>query len=220
MSNDSDQPAGQQGITDATSQFNVRAFQITQALGAARTMIPVKVIAIHGGGLGPAGTVDVMPLVKQMDGLSKTQSHATIYGLPYTRLQGGLNAIINDPIVGDIGTVVVADRDISSVKANSGEANPGSFRRFSLSDGVYHGAILIKGTPNQYVMFTATGIKIADKNGNIIEMKSGCINVTTAEFRVNGKVIAGYGTGDQVGLQSHTHSDPQGGTVPAADPGT
>jgi hypothetical protein len=172
-----------------------------------RTAVVVKIMGVDGTNdtLAPVGTVDAMPLVKQMDGAGKCFSHGTIFSLSYVRMQGGTNAIICDPKVGDLGLAVICDRDISSVKANKGEANPGSRRKFSLSDGVYIGGML-NGMPEQYVFFTPTGMKLADKNGNVIEMKVGSIDVTTAAFRVNGAIIAGFGTADQVGLQTHIHA--------------
>jgi hypothetical protein len=132
--------------------------------------------------------VDVMPLVSQVDGNNNTQRHGVVYGLPYFRIQGGANAVICDPVVGDIGYVVVSDRDISSVKSNAakitGSANPsssnqvtpGSSRRNDLADGVYVGGIL-NATPKQYIQFTATGITIADMNGNQIIMGPGSVNI-------------------------------------------
>src|ERR1700730_14670284 len=65
------------------------------------------------------------------------------------------------------------------------QANPGSLRKFDLSDGVYVGGIL-NGTPTQYVESTATGINIVDKNGNQIQMLPGSVNIVTTSFTVNG----------------------------------
>lgn len=162
---------GQQGTTDATSGHNVRQFQIKQALARVRTMVPVKVLAVHGGGLGPPPTVDVQPMVNMTDGLGNATPHGTIYNIPVARNQGGSNAIICDPKVNDVGTLVVADRDISSLKANKGaQSNPGSFRRFDLADGVYHASILSQATPNQVFQFTDDGVTVADMNGNKVAL--------------------------------------------------
>src|SRR5439155_20845185 len=85
--------------------------------------------------------------------------HGVVNGLPYVRMQGGKNAIILDPQVGDIGLAVFCDRDISSVQAARDFANPASSRRSDMADGVYIGGLL-NAIPNQYVMFTDAGIKI------------------------------------------------------------
>lgn len=158
---DGDKDIGQQGITSGNSQFNAVAFIVRQALGRMQTATVVKVVKVAPGDdpVGPVGTVDVLPLVNQTDGNGNVQKHVTVYGLPYSRIQGGTNAVIMDPKVGDLGIAVFASRDISSVKANKGQANPGSRRRYDLSDGMYIGGIL-NGTPTQYVRFHGEGIDI------------------------------------------------------------
>jgi hypothetical protein len=161
--------AGQLGLSDAATDFNKHDSQIWRVLAKVRTVVPVKVMAVHvdSDGLAPVGFVDAQPAVNQMDGAGNTYPHDTVYSLPYFRLQGGTNAVICDPQVGDIGAALICDRDISSVKANKGIANPGSRRRFSLPDGLYLGGFL-NGTPTQYFRFTANGIEIVDANGNTV----------------------------------------------------
>lgn len=177
---------GQQGTFDASHIHSIIQFYIKQELGNTRTSVPVKVIAVHGGGVGAPPTVDVQVMTKQSDGVGNTSSHSTIYGIPVARNQGGANAIINDPVVGDYGHMVVSDRDISSVKKNGGaESNPGSYRRHDLADGVYHAAILNTGNPSQYIQFTSGGVRIFDKNGStVIESKSDRIIVNPASSAI------------------------------------
>jgi hypothetical protein len=220
---------GQQGTFDGTSDHNVIEFIVRQMLGRVRTGVPVKVIAVHGGGVGPAPTVDVQVLVNQIDGVGNQTPHGTIFGIPVLRIQGGANAVICDPVANDIGWLSIGDRDISAVKANKGkQSNPGSYRRHNLADGVYIGAILNPAAPTQYVQFTTTGLKIADKNGNIIEMKSGEIDITSTKVSINGdlavsgaitaggEITAGSGGGGSVTLQQHKHT---GNNIPPT-PGT
>lgn len=189
--------AGQQGIPDGASPFNVMTAIIAGALGRVRTMALVKVVAVtNEGGLSPVGFVDVLPLVKQVDGVGNATPHGTIFNLPYFRLQGGSNAVIMDPQVDDVGIAVVADRDSSSVKSTKAEATPGSKRRFSLADGVYVGGIL-NGAPEQYVRFTDDGMILADKNGNVLSMESGKIAATTTVFEIDGALhVTGQSTFD------------------------
>jgi hypothetical protein len=166
---------GQQGLTDASSEHNAREFQIAQALGKVRTGVPVKIIAVHGGGVGAAPTVDVQPMVNQIDGDGNMTAHGTIFGIAVSREAAGDGAIINDPVVGDVGHMVISDRDISSHKANAGaQSNPGSYRRHDLADGVYHRAMYPKSaTPKQYVWFQpGVGITISDSNMNVITMSA------------------------------------------------
>ncbi len=208
---------GLRGVSSSSGQYNADQFQIDQALRSVRTSIPVEVVSVIGGGAGSLPTVDVRPLINQIDGVGNQTPHGIIHGIPAIRMHGGGNAIICDPAAGDVGVIIVSDRDISSFKASGGsQANPGSRRFHSMADGIYIGSI-VTGASDQAVQFTATGVKIFDKNGNIIEMAAGAITVT-GNLHVTGQVIAGYGGADQVGLQTHTHSQaPDSGGNTEAD---
>jgi hypothetical protein len=191
--------SGQQGPNDSSSEFNKICFVIRQMIAQLDTMKLVQVQAVHGGGgtIAAAGTVDVLPLVNQIDGSGVSTPLGKVYGIPWWRLQGGNGAVICDPAVDDIGYVVCADRDISNVKATQQQSNPGSFRKFNIADGIYTGGCL-NGAPTQYVVFTAQGIKIVDLNGNMISMTSSGFTVTTApggDFVVNG-----------ISVTKHTHA--------------
>jgi hypothetical protein len=165
---------GQKGLVDDSSSLNVMQFAIRQALQKHRTVVHVVVKAVHGGGVGPAPTVDVQPLVNMTDGQGNAAPHGIISGIGTTRNQGGSGAIINDPRPGDIGVVVVGDRDSSALRANKGKAsNPGSRRMGNLADGTYIGATINPANPDQAVQFTETGLRIFDKNGNVLMMDAG-----------------------------------------------
>jgi phage baseplate assembly protein gpV len=154
---------GYRGSADATSggsDFNAQTFLIWQVLAGISTAKLVKVINVtNSGGLAPVGFVDVQPLVNQLDGYGLAVEHGTVYNLPYFRLQGGTNAVILDPQVGDIGAAIICDRDISAVKSTKAQANPGSKRKFDAADGLYLGGYL-NGVPQQYVQFSSAGIAI------------------------------------------------------------
>jgi hypothetical protein len=230
----SDTYAGQLGAPGTNSLMALADFVARQALGLIHTATPVKIIAVHGGGVGPAPTVDAQPLVNMVDGLGKHSTpHDTVYGLLTTRVQGGLSVIINDPKVGDIGWMTTAHRDISKVKETAAAADPDSFRRFSPSDSCYQGATINKGTPTDYIhhlpdggfefvdrfgnkiVMNASGIKLTDCNGNVIDMTSGSIATTTPNLTNTQEIQAGVGGDDSVGLQTHVHP----GTAPPT-PGT
>lgn len=211
---------GQQQPSDSNSHFNAVAFLVRQMTARMMTMKLVQIVDVHSNGaVAAAGTVDVLPLVSQIDGNGNVSQQGTVFGIPWYRLQGGKNAVICDPQKGDIGYVDVSDRDISAVKTNRKASAPGSFRRFDIADGVYVGGLL-NDAPDQYLVFTDTGIKLADKNGNVIEMKSGSIAFTTALLTVNGRVVAGFGTVDQVELQTHKHPTAATGAPSPPTPGT
>lgn len=169
---------GQQQPWDGDSDLNAVAFLVRQIVAEIDTMKLVQVQVVHGGGLAPPGTVDVLPLVTQIDGSGNSTPHGTVYGIPWSRLQGGKNAIICDPQVDDIGYVVAADRDTSNVRASRKQATPGSRRRHDIADGVYAGWCL-NVAPDQYLQFTATGIRLVDKNGNSAELSDAGVTVVS-----------------------------------------
>lgn len=194
MADDQQGFSGQWQPNSDTSDFNATVFLIRQVLGLVSTATLVQVKAVtNEGAVSPVGTVDVLPLVNLIDGLGNATKHVTIYKLPYFRLQGGQNAIILDPQVGDLGIAIFSDRDISAVKANKAQSNPGSRRRFDMADGLYIGGFL-NGVPNQYVQFSTAGISLIDVNGNKIEMTSAGIKMTDA----NGHIIEMKSTGVEI----------------------
>lgn len=204
----SPQAAGQQQVTTTHDDYNVLVFAIAQYLTKVQTATLVKVVACsNDGGLSPVGTVDVQPLVNMRGGTGTIVPHGQVFGLPYLRVQGGANAVIIDPEPGDIGIAVFASRDISSVKANKAQANPGSFRTFDWADGLYLGGVL-NGVPTQFVQFEAAGITI--KSPTKITLLAPEIDMTTSGVvNINGAIVSSAGeVTDALGkvLGTHVHS--------------
>lgn len=148
----------------ATIQFVVQ--QLMQGMATA-TLVRVMACT-NAGGVVPVGTVDVQLLVDQVTGDGETVPHGTVFKAPYSRYQGGQNAVILDPEPGDIGICVFASRDISAVKSDPNAARnrkpvagapPGSKRVYSLSDALYVGGVL-NAVPTQFVQFNADGIRV------------------------------------------------------------
>ncbi len=158
---------GQQDPTDSVGEFNPHAFVIAQQISRISTMKIVKVKAVDTA----AKTVDVQPMVNQLDGNSRSTPHGVILGIPYWQWQFGKNAIVADPVVNDTGIMVCSDRDISSVVAAKAIANPGSDRQLDAADGIYIGGIL-NGDPEQTIKFTDTGMELHDKNSNSLVTSS------------------------------------------------
>lgn len=185
------------------STFNADSFLIDSRLRKINTSMPVRVVAVTpGAGLSP-GTVDVLPLVNQVGGGGVAYPHGTVHGLAVYRPQSGTSAVILSPAVGDTGLAIFCSHDISGVKATKGQANPGSARRFSMSDGVYLGGLL-NVDPTQYVQFTPTGINIVSPQAVTIQAPT--INLegnvaTTGNLTNNGKNID----------STHAHSGVQPG---------
>lgn len=186
---------------------------IKTALSGMRTAIPVQVISVsNNGGVSPIGTVSLKPLVQGKDGAGNVVPHGTIYNCPYMRIQGGTNAVILDPQVGDIGLGVVCDRDISAVQNSRAEAPPGSSRKNDMSDMVYLMTIISATTPTQYVQFNSAGITINSPQKVIINANEVDVNaantIVNGNFTVNGN-ISSTGTvtnnGKNIG-STHTHN--------------
>lgn len=175
-------PSGQLKPSSTWGEFNNIAFMVHQALSKMQTATLVRVESCtNAGALSPVGFVDVTPLVNQLDGQGNPTPHVTIHNVPYLRLQGGANGIIMDPQKGDIGVCVFASRDISKIKATKKQGNPGSFRQYSFSDGMYLGGML-NGTPTQYVQFSAAGIKIHSPVAVVLDAPDIQLNAATVEI--------------------------------------
>jgi hypothetical protein len=160
MSSNNQGYTGYLSAQDKSSEYNSLVFTITQVLNRRHHATLVQVGAVkNAGGVSPVGFVDVLPLVNQLDGDNNAVPHNVVHQLPYFRVQGGTDAMILDPKVGDLGLAIFADKDISSVKANKAASNPGSFRRGDMADGLYMGGFL-NGTPTQFVRFSTSGIDI------------------------------------------------------------
>lgn len=224
----SDVGAGQQEPVDSNSDYSVQTFIIGQMLALMDTLKIVQVVAVHGGGTGaPPPTVDVRPLVNQLDGAGNATPHGIVRGVKVLRPQVGGSAIVMDPKVGDYGFVIAADRDSSNVAPGSGMVNPGSYRKYSISDGIYVGGVC-GAAPTQWVQFTDTGINIQDNNGNKLVtgptgwtftgnvtmennlQLAGNIEAETGgtyahDIVTSGEVVAKSGV-SQVHLSTHTHT--------------
>lgn len=185
-----DTARGRQGPGDGGSEFNAIAFMIQQFIGRISTATLVKIVSVtNTGGVSPVGYVDVQPLVNQLDGSNNAVPHGIVHNVPYFRLQGGANAVIIDPEAGDIGLAVFADRDISSVAANKNQANPGSFRRFSMADALYVGGFL-NGAPSQYVEFSAAGIKLHSPTRITLDAPDIVLQAPTIEMNASTSITA------------------------------
>ena len=240
---DKEVPSGQQKPSSTWGEFNNMSFMVQQALSKMQTATLVRIEkCTNAGGISPVGFVDVTPLVNQLDGSGKPTPHATIFNLPYFRLQGGANGIIIDPQKGDIGVCVFASRDLTKVKVSKKQSNPGSFRQYNFADGLYLGGML-NGAPSQYIQFGSDGIRIHSPTkikldaptilleAGIVEIKgSTSTTITTPTFTVNGATVlngaisqTGGGaasfsgsmevTGDVIAQGTSVHTHKHGGVV-------
>lgn len=202
-----------QQLEDTATDYQSLSFLVNGILSRVRTAHPVKVLAVHGGGVGPIGTVDVQPLVSQVNGLGQGEAHGPVYARPYLRYQGGTSAVILDPVVGDTGLLVCCDRDISAVIATLSQALPGSLRRFNFADGIYVGCFLSNTTPSDYVWVKPSSGGIEIVTAGTLTIQASQVNITGA-VNANGATISSGGeVTDAAGkvLGTHIHSGVQTG---------
>lgn len=138
------------------------------------------------------GTCSVKPMVKQRDGSNNAYERGIIENVPYFRFQGGKNAIICDPKVGDIGAILFCERDISMIKRNRVESAPNTKRQYDLNDALYLGSYLTT-QPEQYIQFLESGINIKT---------TGDVNINGMTIKASGEIV----TKDGVVLDNHIHS--------------
>lgn len=214
------------GMLQPSTLWGVRnnlQFAIQQALAKVQTASVVKVIACSNDGeLSPVGTVDVQILVNQISGQSVATPHVTMYGLPYLRIQGGSNAVIIDPKLGDIGIAVFASRDITKVKSTKKQANPGSFRTHDFADGMYLGGLL-NGIPTQYVRFLSDEIEIVSTTK--ITLRAPTVVIDGALQQTGGNATMDQSltvtedvTANGISLEAHIHSGVKAGTDESGEP--
>lgn len=177
------------------------------------TAIPVQVIAVESGDGAntAAGYVTVKPLICQTDSYGETLDPVELFHVPYSRIQGGVAALVIDPIPGDVGLAVFAQQDCSNV--TQGIEKPvqaGSFRYFDMADGFYIGGFLNR-VPSVFVEV----------------MQSGQINITapfkvlitspeteiTGDVYIHGDVeVGGDVMASGISLVHHRHTCPDGTT--------
>lgn len=193
---------GQKKPNTAGSEYNTLQFMIQQALrGQIHTAIPVKVQAVNGL------FVDVLPLVSQIDGFEEAVEPTTIFHLPVFRYHAGVAAVIVDPVPGDIGLAVFAQADSSNVQTGTDKPQqPGSFRRFSMSDGFYFGSYH-PPTPSVYIEVTQSGVI------NIVAPSA--VNITSPSITASGNItVAGDANIGGISFLGHTHTGVHGETSP------
>ena len=148
---------GTLGGEKQSSEYNALAYVVRSILAGRANVTLVQVMSVTAGTPQSAGTVDVQPMVNQLDADGQPLPHGIINNVPWFTLQAGPNAVLLQPEVGDRGLCVFADRDISSVKSTRAIGNPGSLRQDDMADGLYLGGFL-NDDPTQWVKMDAAGI--------------------------------------------------------------
>ena len=151
------------------------------------------------GAESSAGTVSATPIVTQIDGDGNAVTPVSIPRIPHCRLQGGIAAIVIDPVAGDIGVMSCCKRDSSTISSDTTTPQrPGSYRTYDEADGMLIGTVLGQA-PTVYIEL---------KQDNTITIRATGGITVTGDITVNGDVIA-----DGISLKTHTHSGCQGGST-------
>ena len=176
-----------------------------RVLSNVHTSLPVEVVnCTNSGGVSAIGTVTLKILMNQVDSFGNTVAPgATLYNVPYLRLQGGTNAIIIDPSTGDMGMASFCEKDISNIMATYGAANPNSNRRNSISDAIFVGYVG-NVVPTQYIQFNASGITIfspnaVNVNAPLVTVNAQEVDVTAPSVNVTGNVLVDGNLGSTSG---------------------
>lgn len=182
------------GFQELNTSFNLTNaldFFTDQKLKSIFTCDIVKVINVD------EKTVDVQPLVYQVNGDNEIMKQEPIYGVPYCRQQAGMNGIILKPQIGDLGVVVYARRDISSVISSGGENVPDTRRFLSENDAIYLCSIAsIMSPPTRFIEFTDSGISITPNTKLTINGDVEVTGTVTAQDCISGTISG----------KTHTHS--------------
>lgn len=224
---------GSLGGEKRSSEYNALSYVVASILAGRAHVGLVQVVAVTPGTPYSLGTVDVQPMVNQIDADGQGVPHGVINNIPWFTLQAGNSAVQLQPVVGDRGLCVFCDRDISSVKASRQIGNPGSLRQDDMADGLYLGGFL-NDDPMQWIIMNAVGIVLHSPTkvrleAPLVEIVAPTVTVTattgmtitTPTLTVNGdQHTTGTITADTdvIGggkhLKTHTHSgvQPGGGT--------
>lgn len=160
----------------SNSEANTLQFVINQSLLRINTLIPCKIIAVNG----LRYTVQI--LTNTIDATYKPHQGAIIYDIPAMQIVGNMAGIIIEYVVNDVVIVGFCQRDISVVKQNWTSANPGSLRKFSVSDGIILGYIS-NSMPDVFIQILNTGITITSNDTPIT------LNPGTSPVTINGNLI-------------------------------
>ncbi len=163
----------QMGTTpsDLVDEYNSLIYIINSEIKKINTADLVRVIAVN------EGTIDVQPLLGSIRADGSMNETSPIYGVRYIQWQFGLNKIKAVPVIGDVGLLIACKRDISNVE----NGNVGSFRQFSLADGIYIGGIEGLNQPAiQSIEFSENNLKIIGTGTITVEAPNVNVNASTS----------------------------------------
>lgn len=173
----------QRGLRDCytnTTLFNQLEFIIERKI---KEMVNTSaVVRIDGctssGADAAAGTVSATPLVSQTDPDGHALPMTSIPRMPHGRVQGGIAALIIDPVPGDIGVASFCKTDSSTVQPGTTEPQrPGSHRSFDQADGMLVATVSNKA-PEVW-------IELKQDKTIVIHAPEGCTIETDKDTEIN-----------------------------------
>ncbi|PLK68292.1 hypothetical protein, partial [Klebsiella pneumoniae] len=133
----------------------------------------------------------VLPLVNDVDVSGRAIANQDVYQIPYLRLQAGNSAVKMEPRPGDIGLVVICDKDTTNVRETRSEGPAPTQRRHSYSDAMYITAIAsVNGEPTEFAEFTGSGINI--KSPGIVNINGLKVHSDGKLELVDGSIVDGH----------------------------
>lgn len=136
----------------------------------------------------------VLPLVNDVDVSGRAIANQDVYQIPYLRLQAGNSAVKMEPRTGDIGLVVVCDKDTTNARETRAEGPAPTQRRHSYSDAIYITAIAsMNGEPTEFAEFTGSGINI--KSPGVININGLKVHPNGQLELVDGSIVDGHSHG-------------------------
>lgn len=190
----------------AQDDMSLMMFIAQQTMNGMATTSIVEVKAVDA----EKKTVDVRPMVHQIDGAGEIVEHGTIHALPYFMLRAGKCAVEVNPTEKDIGIAVFTNSDSSNVKKTRKAGAPNTRRRFDWADGFYFGGFL-GSEPTTFIRLDdETGVTITVPEGKKIAL-NGDVEIT-GDVTVSKTLTAETDVmGGGKSLKSHTHSGVQAG---------
>ena len=200
----SDPVKGSRKLSSSNSPVNAISFLVERMMaGGLNTSTLVRVDEVDSADPSNLRVV-VTPLVPQIDGAGDILSPQPIYDVPYSRVQGGVAALIIDPVPGDIGIALFTQRDITTVKQTRESGQPGSLRTFDQADALYVGWVLNQ-VPTVFLELTQDGkAKLVAPGGYVIDSPT---THFTGEVTSAGKMESNVDViGAGISLVNHDHT--------------
>ncbi|MGJ8524351.1 hypothetical protein LMG33818_000059 [Halomonadaceae bacterium LMG 33818] len=207
-----------------TSNSMIR--MVRDLVGANKHIVPCYVT--NNSEVDQKKTISVMPIIQGLTGNGLPIDNVEITDIPVMRNQAGDSAIIINPHIGDVGLLLVSDKDISNITGPK-QAIPGNVGRFTLSNALYLGSIPLwcDQEPEEYVQLSGNGSGISIKTPGTLSIEAEkpiTINARAGltingNVTVNGNVTAeGEVTGNKIPLSKHVHSGVTAGNSPTGTP--